>query len=158
MPLIETVTGPELRTPEEVAEAILLIGRVCRSTGHVRVGIGASRQDVNVSVRGGGRVEIKGVPQAGWAPALVHGEALRQVNLLRLRDELHRRGFTTPESVAHRDGRRHRRLCAGSRLELLRRGGLGAPRRRAATPARLRAGRGRLQRAAPCACRGWPGR
>ena len=45
---------------------------------------------MNVSVRGGRRVEIKGVPQAGWAPRLVHGEAWRQVNLLRLRDELHR--------------------------------------------------------------------
>ncbi len=98
-PLIETVTGPDLRTPDEVEEAILLVGRVCRSTGHVRVGLGASRQDVNVSVRGGRRVEIKGVPRAGWAPALVHGEGVRQVNLLRLRDELHRRGFGTPESV-----------------------------------------------------------
>jgi glutamyl-tRNA(Gln) amidotransferase subunit E len=99
MPLIETVTGPDLRTPDEVAEAILLVGRVCRSTGHVRVGLGASRQDVNVSVRGGRRVEIKGVPKAGWAPGLVHGEAVRQVNLLRLRDELRRRGFTTPEAI-----------------------------------------------------------
>ncbi len=99
MPLIETVTGPDLRTPEEVEEAILLVGRVCRSTGHVRVGIGASRQDVNVSVRGGRRVEIKGVPRAGWAPRLVHGEAVRQVNLLALRDELHRRGFTGPDKI-----------------------------------------------------------
>jgi glutamyl-tRNA(Gln) amidotransferase subunit E len=99
MPLIETVTGPDLRTPEEVAEAILLVGRVCRSTGHVRVGMGASRQDINVSVRGGRRVEIKGVPKAGWAPGLVHGEAIRQVNLLKLRDELVRRGFTTPDSI-----------------------------------------------------------
>ncbi len=85
MPLIETVTGPDLRTPEEVEAAILLVGRVCRSTGHVRVGLGASRQDVNVSVRGGRRVEIKGVPKAGWAPKLVHGEAVRQVNMLKLR-------------------------------------------------------------------------
>jgi glutamyl-tRNA(Gln) amidotransferase subunit E len=100
MPLIETVTGPDLRTPDEVEEAILLVGRVCRSTGHVRVGLGASRQDVNVSVRGGRRVEIKGVPKAGWAPKLVHGEAVRQVNLLRLRDELHRRGFTTAGTIA----------------------------------------------------------
>jgi glutamyl-tRNA(Gln) amidotransferase subunit E len=100
MPLIETVTGPDLRTPDEVEEAILLVGRVCRSTGHVRVGIGASRQDVNVSVRGGRRVEIKGVPQAGWAPKLVHGEAVRQVNLLKLRDELVRRGFASPDKIA----------------------------------------------------------
>jgi glutamyl-tRNA(Gln) amidotransferase subunit E len=99
MPLIETVTGPDLRTPDEVEEAILLVGRVCRSTGRVRVGLGASRQDVNVSVRGGRRVEIKGVPKAGWAPALVHGEGVRQVNLLKLKDELHRRGFGTAGSV-----------------------------------------------------------
>ncbi len=105
IPLIETVTGPELRTPDEVEEAILLIGRVCRSTGHVRVGMGASRQDVNVSVRGGTRIEIKGVPKAGWAPALVHGEAIRQVNLLKLRDELHNKAFTSPETIVvdHRD-------------------------------------------------------
>jgi glutamyl-tRNA(Gln) amidotransferase subunit E len=120
MPLIETVTGPELRTPDEVEEAILLIGRVCRSTGHVRVGIGASRQDVNVSVRGGRRVEIKGVPQAWWAPALVHGEAVRQVNLLKLRDELHRRGFdsSTPPAIDSADVTD---VFAGSELSFLRR-------------------------------------
>jgi glutamyl-tRNA(Gln) amidotransferase subunit E len=120
MPLIETVTGPDLRTPDEVAEAILLVGRVCRSTGHVRVGMGASRQDVNVSVRGGRRVEIKGVPQAGWAPRLVHGEAVRQVNLLKLRDELHRRGFPTPDRLAidHAD---LTELFAASPLGVLRR-------------------------------------
>ena len=66
MPLTETVTGPELRTPQEVRDAILLCGLVARSTGRVRTGIGASRQDVNVSVRGGDRCEIKGVPRAGW--------------------------------------------------------------------------------------------
>jgi glutamyl-tRNA(Gln) amidotransferase subunit E len=102
MPLIETVTGPDLRTPEEVEEAILLVGRVCRSTGHVRVGMGASRQDVNVSVAGGRRVEIKGVPKAGLAPALVHGEAVRQVNLLQLRDELHGRGMRDAEDIVVR--------------------------------------------------------
>ncbi len=120
MPLIETVTGPDLRTPEEVEEAILLVGRVCRSTGHVRVGIGASRQDVNVSVRGGRRVEIKGVPQAFWARRLVHGEAVRQVNLLRLREELHRRGFTRPADlgIEHRDVSE---LFASSELQVLRR-------------------------------------
>jgi glutamyl-tRNA(Gln) amidotransferase subunit E len=86
----------------------------------VRVGIGASRQDVNVSVCGGRRVEIKGVPRAGWAPALVHGEAVRQVQLLALRDELHRRGFSTPNDVIveHRDVTG---LADGGRVEPLRR-------------------------------------
>jgi len=119
MPLIETVTGPDLRSPEEVEEAILLIGRVCRSTGHVRVGMGASRQDVNVSVRGGRRVEIKGVPKASWARRLVHGEAVRQVNLLRLRDELHRRGLVRPDDVVIEHGE-VTDMVAGSALELLR--------------------------------------
>jgi glutamyl-tRNA(Gln) amidotransferase subunit E len=99
MPLTETVTGPELVTPEEVRDAILLCGLVARSTGRVRTGMGASRQDVNVSVRGGQRVEIKGVPKAGYAVKLVHNEGIRQVNLLRLRDELHRRGMRTPEDI-----------------------------------------------------------
>jgi glutamyl-tRNA(Gln) amidotransferase subunit E len=120
MPLIETVTGPDLRTPDEVEEAILLIGRVCRSTGHVRVGMGASRQDVNVSVRGGRRVEIKGVPQAGWAPLLVHGEAVRQVNLLRLRDELHHRGISSADAVAVTSAN-VTELFASSDFQLLRR-------------------------------------
>lgn len=99
MPLTETVTGPELRTPEEVRDAIMLCGLTARSTGRVRVGIGASRQDVNVSVRGGSRIEIKGVPRAGLAVKLVHNEAVRQCNLLRLRDELHRRGLTSPDTI-----------------------------------------------------------
>jgi glutamyl-tRNA(Gln) amidotransferase subunit E len=119
MPLIETVTGPDLRTPEEVEDAILLVGRICRSTRHVRVGMGASRQDVNVSVRGGRRVEIKGVPQAGWAPRLVHGEAWRQVSLLRLRDELHRRGLTRPGEVRV-ESTDVTTLCASSHLGPLR--------------------------------------
>ena len=99
MPLTETVTGPELVTPDEVRDAILLCGMTARSTRRVRTGIGASREDVNVSVRGGERCEIKGVPRAGLAVKLVHNEAWRQSNLLKLRDELHRRGITTPDAV-----------------------------------------------------------
>jgi glutamyl-tRNA(Gln) amidotransferase subunit E len=102
MPLVEIVTHPQLYTPQEVEEAILLIGRICRSTNHVRYGIGASRQDVNVSVRGGRRVEIKGVPRAEIAAKLVHGEAIRQVNLLKLMEEIHSRGLNTPEEVRAR--------------------------------------------------------
>ena len=118
-PLIETVTGPDLRHPDEAEEAILLVGRVCRSTGHVRVGIGASRQDVNVSVRGGRRVEIKGVPQAHWAPRLVHGEAWRQVNLLRLQAELRGRGFARPGDLRV-ETRDVTDACAASALPFLR--------------------------------------
>ena len=99
MPLTETVTGPELRTPEEVRDAILLCGLIARNTGRVRTGIGASRQDINVSVRGGDRCEIKGVPRAALAVKLVHNEGLRQYNLLKIREQLHKRGMRSPDSI-----------------------------------------------------------
>ncbi len=101
MPLVETVTGPDMRTPQEVAEVAEILRRLARSTGKVRSGIGAARQDVNVSVTGGTRIEIKGVPRIPLIPLLTYNEAMRQWNLLRLRDELNRRGITkdTFESV-----------------------------------------------------------
>ena len=94
MPLIEVVTEPDMLTPQETAEACDLIRKVCRSTQKVRRGSGATRQDVNVSVRGGTRVEIKGVPQICRIPRLIYNEACRQLSLLRIRDLLHARGVT----------------------------------------------------------------
>jgi glutamyl-tRNA(Gln) amidotransferase subunit E len=97
MPLIETVTGPDMRTPQEVAEVAQILRRLVRSTGQVRTGMGAAREDVNVSVRDGTRVEIKGVPRIPRIPLLTYQEAMRQWNLLRLREALHGRGIT-PET------------------------------------------------------------
>ncbi len=94
MPLIETVTEPEMRTPQEVAEVNDLLRRLTRSTGKMRTGIGAGREDVNVSVTGGTRIEIKGVSKITTIPLLTYNEAMRQWNLLKLREELHRRGIT----------------------------------------------------------------
>jgi glutamyl-tRNA(Gln) amidotransferase subunit E len=93
MPLVETVTEPHMKTPQEVADVCQIIRKVCRSTGKVRTGIGAAREDVNVSVHGGTRIEIKGVPKIKEIPLLTYNEAMRQWNLLRLRDELHKRGI-----------------------------------------------------------------
>jgi len=97
IPLVETVTYPDMRTPQEAAAAAQVIRYLTRSTGKVRTGIGAARQDVNVSVTGGLRVEIKGVPKIRMIPRLVHNEALRQRGLLEIREELKRRGIT-PET------------------------------------------------------------
>jgi len=95
MPLIETVTGPDMRTPQEAAEVGWICAKLVRSTHKVRRGIGAARQDVNVSVEGGTRVEIKGVPKIGMIPLLTYNEAMRQWNLLRLREELKKREITS---------------------------------------------------------------
>ncbi len=91
VPLIETVTYPDMLTPWEVAEAAQYIRFLARSTGKVRYGIGAAREDVNVSVTGGTRVEIKGVSHISWIPKLTHNEAFRQVALLEISKDLNGR-------------------------------------------------------------------
>jgi len=88
MPLIETVTYPDCVNPDEVRETCDYIRFLNRSTGLVRTGMGAGRQDVNVSCRGGSRVEIKGVAHTKWIPELTHNESFRQWALLAVRDEL----------------------------------------------------------------------
>jgi len=91
-PLIETVTEPDLLTPWELQAGAQLLARNARATRRVRRGPGAARQDVNVSVAGGRRVELKGVSHHRGLPYLTHVEAFRQLNLLRIRAELVRRG------------------------------------------------------------------
>ncbi len=91
MPLIETVTYPDCSNPEEVKEACDYIRFLNRSTGKVRTGIGAGRQDVNVSCKGGTRVEIKGVAHTKWIPELTHNEAFRQWALLHILEDLNKR-------------------------------------------------------------------
>ncbi len=94
MPLTEAVTEPDLLTPLEVQAAGRLLASVAQATGKVRRGPGAARQDVNVSIAGGRRIELKGVDNHCSLPELVHVEAFRQLNLLRIRAELQRRGVT----------------------------------------------------------------
>ncbi len=91
MPLIETVTYPDMFTPDELREAAEYIRFLNRSTGKVRTGIGSGREDVNVSCKGGTRVELKGVAHNKWIPELSHNEAFRQWSLLHLKEELNKK-------------------------------------------------------------------
>ena len=88
IPLIEMVTYPEMLTPDEVAEAAQYLRLLVRTSGKVRTGLGAARQDVNVSIDGGTRIEIKGVAHIKWIPELTHVEAFRQKALLMIREQL----------------------------------------------------------------------
>jgi glutamyl-tRNA(Gln) amidotransferase subunit E len=97
MPLIETVTYPDMLTPWEAKEAAQSVRYIARSSGRVRTGIGAAREDVNVSVTGGTRVEIKGVAHIAWIPKLTHNEAFRQKSLLEIKAILNNR---IPDSAA----------------------------------------------------------
>jgi glutamyl-tRNA(Gln) amidotransferase subunit E len=94
MPLIEMVTQPEMKSPQEVAEVANLLRWLVRSTGKVRTGLGGARQDVNVSIKGGTRIEIKGVPRIPLIPLLIYNEVRRQYALLKIKEELQRRGIT----------------------------------------------------------------
>jgi glutamyl-tRNA(Gln) amidotransferase subunit E len=85
MPLIETVTYPDFTNPDEVKEGADYIRFLNRSTNHVLTGIGSTRADVNVSCKGGTRVEIKGVAHTRWMPELTHNECFRQWSLLRIK-------------------------------------------------------------------------
>jgi len=88
IPLIEITTSPCMHTPEEVQEVAEYIGMVLRSTGKVKRGIGTIRQDVNISIRGGARVEIKGVQELELIAEVVRREVQRQQNLLAIKNEL----------------------------------------------------------------------
>ncbi|MCK4858683.1 MAG: Glu-tRNA(Gln) amidotransferase subunit GatE, partial [candidate division Zixibacteria bacterium] len=94
IPLIEVVTEPDMTTPEEASEVVRRIGRLMRATGKVKTGIGSVRQDVNVSIEGSGRVEIKGVPRYQLIPDLTRTEALRHKALLEIKSELAKRNIT----------------------------------------------------------------
>ncbi|MGD9394984.1 MAG: Glu-tRNA(Gln) amidotransferase subunit GatE [Candidatus Thorarchaeota archaeon] len=94
IPLIEVATDPDIRTPEEAQEVALAIGLLLRSTGSVKRGLGTIRQDVNVSIKEGAIIEIKGFQQLDMLSTLVELEAQRQEKLLEIRDTLKTRGIS----------------------------------------------------------------
>ncbi|MDP3989597.1 MAG: Glu-tRNA(Gln) amidotransferase subunit GatE [archaeon] len=88
IPLIEIGTAPDIKSPEHCLETAKKIGMLLRSLPFVKRGLGTIRQDVNVSIKGGTRVEIKGAQDLRQIPQLVELEAKRQHELLELKREL----------------------------------------------------------------------
>ncbi|PSP99710.1 Glu-tRNA(Gln) amidotransferase GatDE subunit E [Halobacteriales archaeon QS_4_70_19] len=97
IPLVEIGTGPDVRSPEQAREAAERIGMLLRSTGKVKRGLGTIRQDVNVSIEAGARIELKGVQSLDDIDDIVRLEAHRQVRLLELRDDLAERDASVGE-------------------------------------------------------------
>ena len=91
IPLVELGTAPDIRTPEQARETAERIGMVLRSTGKVKRGLGTIRQDLNVSVEDGARIEMKGVQDLSAIDEMVENEAQRQVALVEIADELDER-------------------------------------------------------------------
>ena len=99
IPLIEVATGPDMRTPEEVQEVAYRIGTLLRATRRVKRGIGTIRQDLNISIPGGARIELKGVGELRLIPDYVRNEVNRQKMLIRIKGILNDRGTAPVEFV-----------------------------------------------------------
>jgi glutamyl-tRNA(Gln) amidotransferase subunit E len=98
IPLLEITTDPSMKHPEQVREVAYQIGQVLRST-RVKRGLGTIRQDLNISIREGARVEVKGVQDLDLMPTMVENEVKRQINLLEIRGELKNRGAQVSDDV-----------------------------------------------------------
>ncbi len=119
IPLIEIATAPVIGSPDEARDVALAIGRLLRLTGRVKRGLGTIRQDLNVSIRGGAKTEIKGVQRLELIPKVVRYEVLRQLNLLRIKDELKLRGLSGEDVIL--DPVELTELLRGSKSRVLRR-------------------------------------
>jgi glutamyl-tRNA(Gln) amidotransferase subunit E len=98
IPLLEITTDPSMNHPEQVREVAYQIGQVLRST-KVKRGLGTIRQDLNISIREGARVEIKGVQDLDAMAQMVENEVQRQLKLLEIRDKLQERGAEVDDEI-----------------------------------------------------------
>ncbi|MFX1571286.1 MAG: Glu-tRNA(Gln) amidotransferase subunit GatE [Promethearchaeota archaeon] len=87
IPLVEVTTKPDITDPYECRECAERIGLLLWSTKVKKV-IGSIRQDINVSIEAGTRIEIKGVQKLSWIPVLINHEISRQIKLIEIKEEL----------------------------------------------------------------------
>ncbi|MDR2866113.1 MAG: Glu-tRNA(Gln) amidotransferase subunit GatE [Methanomassiliicoccaceae archaeon] len=99
IPLIEIATGPDIRTPEEAMEVALRIGTMLRATKRVKRGIGTIREDINISLPGSRRTEIKGAQELRLLPTYVENEVQRHTMLLVIKDILAERKVCIDETM-----------------------------------------------------------
>ena len=88
IPLVEIATEPDIITPEHAKETAIALGGLLRDTRRVRRGLGSIRQDLNVSIACGDRVEIKGCQDLEWIPKIIQLEMVRQLHFYRLANTL----------------------------------------------------------------------
>jgi len=81
IPLVEIATEADIKDPEHAKEVAEKLGMILRSTGKVKRGIGTIRQDVNVSIKGKNRIEIKGFQDVKSMARVIEKEIERQIKL-----------------------------------------------------------------------------
>ncbi len=77
IPLVEIATDPDMKDAEQVKEVALYLGQILRSC-KVKRGIGTIRQDLNLSIKNGDRVEIKGFQDPAMMIKTINSEIERQ--------------------------------------------------------------------------------
>lgn len=98
IPLAEITTDPSMHHPDQVREVAYMIGQVLRST-KVKRGLGTIRQDLNISIEKGARVEIKGVQNLDLMSEIVENEVQRQLALIEIKEELNKRNAEVLEEI-----------------------------------------------------------
>jgi glutamyl-tRNA(Gln) amidotransferase subunit E len=98
IPLIEVATAPEIREPAHAQKVAARIGALLRATGRVKRGLGTIRQDLNVSVAVGARVEVKGCQDLRAIPRIIEAECRRQLWMHHIGEELRKRGGPRAEN------------------------------------------------------------
>jgi glutamyl-tRNA(Gln) amidotransferase subunit E len=99
IPLVEITTSPDITTPKQAAIVARRLGNLLRATGMVKRGIGTIRQDINISVEGGSRVEIKGVQDLELIPTVIEREVERQKRLMEIEKLLTERNAWVEETI-----------------------------------------------------------
>jgi len=102
IPLAEITTDPSMHHPEQVREVAYMLGQILRST-NVKRGLGTIRQDLNISIAKGARVEIKGVQNLDLMTKIVENEVTRQLTLIDIKEELIKRNAEVPEDIYNLD-------------------------------------------------------
>ncbi len=97
IPLVEIVTAPDCETPDELREAAKRLGMLLKASKLARRGLGAIRQDLNISIAGGRRVELKGVSLLDLIPVAANMEIKRQQALIEVQREMKQRGIKPDE-------------------------------------------------------------
>lgn len=88
IPLVEIATEPVMANPAKMRKIALTLGRLLRTTKKVSRGLGSIRQDVNVSIKDSGVVEVKGVQQLDQLEKVIEYEAKRQHGLFLISEKL----------------------------------------------------------------------
>ncbi|MCK4669622.1 MAG: Glu-tRNA(Gln) amidotransferase subunit GatE [Nanoarchaeota archaeon] len=86
--LMEIATDTDIKDAEHAKETAEKIGMIMRSTGKAKRGIGTIRQDVNMSIKGHPRVEIKGFQDLKSMPKIIENEIKRELKEMKKKKKL----------------------------------------------------------------------